>query len=81
MSGARIDDRRQPQLVYAVETLEQRVLYDAIEQTSWYLDKSENRIIDDLCAFHLEYYITPAFFNSSAICCCNSRALLPAISA
>ena len=53
MTGTGIDHRCQSQLVDAVETLEQRMLNDAVEQSTRYLDKSEYRVVDNLSAVHL----------------------------
>ena len=41
------------ELFDAGESLHQRVLYDIEQQASWYLDKTENRVVDDLCVIHI----------------------------
>ena len=55
MTGTGIDHRCQTQLIDSVETLEQGMLHDAVEQSAGYLDESEYRVVDDLCAVHLLY--------------------------
>ena len=55
MTGSRIDHRCQSQLIDSVQALKQGMLYDAVEQSTWYLDKSEYRVVDDLCAVHRLY--------------------------
>ena len=52
VAGARIDDRSQPQLVDAVESLEQWMSYDVVEKSTWNLDESEYGIVDDFCFVH-----------------------------
>lgn len=52
MAGARIDDGGKSELVDAVQALEQRMFYDAVEQSAWYLNETEDGIIDDLGLFH-----------------------------
>ena len=53
VTGTWIDHRCQSQLINTIETLEQGMLHDAVEQSAWYLDKPEYRVVDDLCAVHL----------------------------
>ena len=52
MSGSWIDHRSQTELVDTIQTLKQRMLYDAVEQSAWYLDKPEDRVIDDFRVIH-----------------------------
>lgn len=52
MAGARIDDGSKSELVDAVQALEQRMFYDAVEQSAWYLNETEDGIVDDLGLFH-----------------------------
>ena len=52
VAGARIDDRSQPELVDAVESLEQWMSYDVVEKSTWNLDESEYGIVDDFCFVH-----------------------------
>jgi len=52
MSGTGIDYGRQSQLVDAVESLEQWMFYDAIEQSTWYLDEPKDGVVDDLGFLH-----------------------------
>ena len=53
VTGTRIDHRSQSQLIDTVQALKQGMLYDAVEQPTRYLDESEYRVVDDLCAVHL----------------------------
>ena len=52
VSGTGINHRCEAQLVNPVQTLEQRMLHDAVEQSARYLDKPENGVVDDLGFFH-----------------------------
>ena len=52
MSGTGIDHRGQSQLVDAVKTLEQWMFYDAIEQSTGYLNEPKDRVVDDLGFLH-----------------------------
>lgn len=52
MAGARIDDGGKSELVDAVQALEQWMFYDAVEQSAWYLNETEDGIVDDLGLFH-----------------------------
>jgi hypothetical protein len=53
MPGPRIHHRGQPQLIDAVQPLKKRVLYNPVEYAAWYLDKPENRVVDDFNLAHL----------------------------
>ena len=52
VAGAWIDNRCQPQLVDAVQALYERMLYDVIKQSAWYLDEPEYRVVDNLRFVH-----------------------------
>ena len=52
VSGTGINHRCEAQLVNPVQTLEQRMLHDAVEQSARYLDEPENGVVDDLGFFH-----------------------------
>lgn len=52
MTGTRINDRGKSELVDTVQTLKQRMLYDAVEQSTWYLNESEDGVVDDLGFLH-----------------------------
>ena len=64
VTGTRIDHRCQSQLIDSVQALKQGMLHDAIEQSTWYLDKTEYRVVDDLCAVHRLYYTSLLQFFS-----------------
>ena len=55
VTGTRIDHRGKPQLINTIQTLKQGMLHDAVEQSTWYFDKSEYRVVDNLCAVHRLY--------------------------
>ena len=60
MTGTWIDHRCQAQLIDTVQALKQGMLYDAVEQSAWYLDKTEYRVVDDFCAVHLFILYQPS---------------------
>ena len=61
MPGTGLDHRGQTELVDAVQTLKQWMLYDAVEQSTWYLDKPENRIVDNLRVVHMGNELSDLF--------------------
>ena len=68
VTGTRIDDGSQSQLVDAVQSLHQRVLYDIVEQSPRYLDKPENRVVDYLVFVHFGREVTKKPCNKQRFC-------------
>ena len=54
----RIHHRSKPYLVDAIEALHQRMAHNLIEDSSWYLDESENWVVDDGAMIHGLFYYT-----------------------
>jgi hypothetical protein len=46
-----IDEEAESELTYSVESLQVWVLYDLVYYSLWYVDKSEDRVVDDFSGF------------------------------